>query len=95
MLMAVLEESTTYQYLIKKGMDQGRNEGRNEGWNEGLQALRKIVVHSGTRRFGVPSTEKIASLQKIEDINRLELLAERIYEVQNWDELFAEQSDNR
>ena len=92
----LLEESTTYQYLIKKGMDKGRDEGRDEGFQSGreigLHALRKIVVNNGTRRFGIPSPEKIASLQKIDDINRLELLAERIFEAQNWDDLLAEQS---
>ncbi len=82
----LLEESTTYQYLINKGMDQGRNEG--------LQALRKIVLNGGTRRFGVPPTEKVASLQKIEDINRLALLVDRISEARSWDDLIADYSGN-
>ena len=85
-LNMLLEESTTYQAVLNKGMVKGKAEGRAEGTIEGEH---KVLLRQGTKRFGPPSPEMAASLKAITDTERLERLSERILDVGNWDELLA------
>lgn len=83
-LNMLMEESTTYQWIVQQGVAKGRNEGRNEGRTE---EAKKLLLRQGTRRFGVPSSVSVAALNEIADLNRLEQLADRIFDATSWDDL--------
>lgn len=74
-----LEESTTYQWILRKGVDKGV-----------VEEARRIVVSLGTKRFGAPPTPaQVAALDAVADRERLERAIERVYATAGWDELFA------
>lgn len=68
-----MHESDTYMAIIDEGREK---EAKN------------IILRMGQKRFG-PANETIrARLAAIEDIDRLEALAERLLDVNGWDQLF-------
>jgi len=67
-----MEESTTYQAIIRKGR---------------LAEARHILVRLGQKRFGPANDATTATLNAIDDVQRLEELTERVLEVANWQEL--------
>ncbi len=69
-----MKESSTYQLII----DEGR-----------AQEARTMLLRQGTKRFGPPSPEARSTLEEISDIGRLEVLGERLLDVESWDELLA------
>jgi len=77
-----MQESTTYQAILR----EGRNEGLIEGRITGEQQL---LVRQGTKRFGKPDTPILAAIEAIRDVERLEALGERILDpdVRDWDNL--------
>lgn len=87
-LSMLIEDSTTYQEILGKGLKQGREEGREEGLERGrLEASRNVLLRQGTKRFG-PAPEPIASaLGAIADLAQLERLAERILDATGWEDL--------
>jgi len=85
-----MQESTTYQAILREGREEGRNEGRNEGLIEGrITGEQQLLVRQGTKRFGKPDTPILAAIEAIRDVERLEALGERIVdpEVRDWSEL--------
>jgi len=81
-----MQESTTYQAILREGRNEGRNEGLIEGRITGEQQL---LVRQGTKRFGKPDTPILAAIEAIRDVERLEALGERILDpdVRDWDNL--------
>lgn len=76
-----LEDSTTYQWILEKGVAQGVAQGRS-------QEARRLLLAQGRRKFGfVQQAETV--LQAIDDSERLERMAERIFDASNWDDLLA------
>jgi predicted transposase YdaD len=73
-----MKESVTYQAIV----DEGRAEGR-------ITEARAILLRQGQKRFGPPTAEMRAALEAITSIERLELLAERLLDVESWQELLA------
>jgi hypothetical protein len=69
-----MEESTTYQAIIRKGR---------------LSEARHILLRLGQKRFGQVDDATESFLNAIDDVQRLEELSERVYEVANWQELLA------
>jgi hypothetical protein len=67
-----MEESTTYQAIIRKGR---------------LSEARHILLRLGQKRFGATDEVTEAFLNAIDDVQRLEELTERVYEVSSWQEL--------
>jgi hypothetical protein len=67
-----MEESTTYQAIARK---------------ERLAEARHILLRLGGKRFGPVDDTTAASLNAIDDIQQLEELSERVYDVANWQEL--------
>jgi hypothetical protein len=61
---------------------EGRVEGR-------VTEAQEILLRQGTKRFGPPTEEARAALEGITAIERLELLTERLLDVESWDELLA------
>ncbi len=74
-----MEESTTYQAILRKGQERGRCEG-----------VRETLLLLGTRKFGsaAPEGARVA-IEAITDPARLAALTERILDVNTWDELLA------
>jgi hypothetical protein len=53
------------------------------------EEARVILLRQGTKRFGPPSADVRAALEAITDVEQLETLADRLLDVENWDELLA------
>lgn len=81
-----MEESVTYQAILRRGRSEGRTEGRSEGRSEEAAAL---VLRLGTRKFGVPAADQLAALSAITTLDRLHDLADRVLTATSWDELLA------
>jgi predicted transposase YdaD len=62
-----MHQSTTYQRILR----EGRNEGR-------LTEERRFLRRLGTHRFGEPDPAVAATLDGIQDVDRLEALGERV-----------------
>jgi predicted transposase YdaD len=73
-----MKESTTYQAILQ--------EGRIEG---GIAEAQRILLRQGTKRFGEPDATTVATLEAIQDIDRLEALIERTLDfgIRDWDGL--------
>jgi len=85
-LNMTLEDSTTYQLVLQRG--ETRGEARGEARGQVVQTHR-ILLALGRKRFGpVPETTE-AALQAITDRERLERMAERIFDASGWDDLLA------
>jgi hypothetical protein len=67
-----MKESTTYQEIIQEGR---------------LAEARHILLRLGQKRFGPADDTTESFLNAIDDVQRLEELSERVYEVANWQEL--------
>ena len=74
-----MEESVTYQKILKKGRAEGRTE-------EAKRFLKRL----GSRRFGKPQPLIEAAIDAIADLDRLEQLSDRVIEVTAWEELLAQ-----
>ena len=67
-----MKESSTYQYIL--------NEGRAD-------EARRMFLRLGRKRLGEPDAETQAILDAITAIEQLEVLADRLFEVETWQEL--------
>jgi hypothetical protein len=70
----VLEDSTTYQGLIRRGAIRGQQ---------------NALLTLGRKRFGEPTPDVEAKLKAVTDLPRLERMTDRILDVTGWDELLA------
>jgi predicted transposase YdaD len=87
-----MQESTTYQAILKEGRQEGLVEGRNEGLIEGrITGEQRLLVRQGTKRFGEPDATTLAAIEAIRDIERLEALGLRIVDsdVHDWNNLLG------
>jgi hypothetical protein len=77
-----MQESVTYQAILRKGRSEGLIEGR-------VNEAQRLLLRLGAKRFGEPSAPTLATLEAIQDIDRLEVLGERILDadLQSWDAL--------
>jgi predicted transposase YdaD len=77
-----MQESATYQAILRRGRNEGVVEGR-------IREAQRLLHRQGTKRFGEPDAGTAAALEAIQDIDRLETLCERILDadLQSWDEL--------
>ncbi len=69
-----MKESVTYQAILEEGE---ANEAR------------KILLLLGRRRFGEPSSEAVAALDGVTDVQKLEELAVRLLQATSWQELLG------
>lgn len=70
----ILEDSITYQWLLRKGRTKG---------------AQGMLLRQGSRRFGPPSELVEATLVAITDEERLGRLSDRIFDATGWDDLLA------
>ena len=85
-----MQESTTYQAILREGRKEGLIEGRNEGLNEGrVREARRLLLRQGIKRLGEPDTATVAALEAIQDIDRLEFLHDRALDpgIHDWEAL--------
>jgi predicted transposase YdaD len=90
----VLELSSTYQALMKEGLEKGIELGREQGREQGLeqgkeQALRASLLRIGEKRLGKPTETVLTTLGNVRDSALLEQLLDAILEAESWDELLA------
>ncbi len=81
-LSMTLEDSTTYQLILNKGLAQGEARGA-------LTEAQNLLLLQGRKRFGAAAPPTEAALRAIEDRPRLERMAERIFDATGWDDLLA------
>lgn len=83
-----MEESVTYQAILREGKTEGRAEGKAEGKAEGrAEEARAIVIRLGTQRFGAPNKRTAAAIKSVASLERLEILSDRLLFVSSWHEL--------
>jgi len=72
----ILEDSTTYQGLMRRGEARGRQD---------------TVLEMGETRFGHPDPLAVAAVRAISDVARLQRLARHVLNATGWDDLLAAQ----
>lgn len=75
-----MRDSTTYQAIL----DEGRAEGEIKGRGEEAQ---KLLLRLGRKHLGEVDAAVEAAVRSITDVERLELLIERVSEVASWQDL--------
>ena len=91
-----MEESSFYQLILQRGEERGEERGRQEGIALGerrgqWRGTRQTILRMGRRKLGEPTPEQLARLEAIEELERLERIADRILDdIRTWDELLAE-----
>jgi len=75
-----MKESTTYQAIL----EEGRSEGRSEG---AVTEARKLLRLLGDDAFGVPDARTAAQIERLNDLERLELLLKRARSATSWKDL--------
>jgi predicted transposase YdaD len=80
-----MQESTTYQAILREGRNEGLTEGR-------IKEARRLLLRQGTKRLGEPDAASAAALEAIQDIDRLEVLHDRAFDpgIRDWTELLRE-----
>jgi predicted transposase YdaD len=73
-----IEESWVYQDIFTKGRAEGE-----------VEEARKILLGLGRKRLGEPAERVLAEVAAISDLDRLDLLLDRLLDVSTWDELLA------
>lgn len=73
----------------EEGREKGREEGREEGRHLGeVDGARLVLLRQGRQKFNKPPTRKQErELAAIDNLGRLESLAERLLKVDSWAEL--------
>lgn len=80
--VAQMKESMTYQKILADGREEGRLAGET---NE----ARSLILRLGARRFGAPPGWVAERLATLPDLAALEALADRLLEVESWQELLG------
>ncbi len=77
-----MDESVTYQAIIRKGEAKGKAEGE-------VSEAQRILLRLGTREFGNPDASTKAAIAEILDCERLEALIEHMGHVKGWKHLLG------
>jgi predicted transposase YdaD len=83
-----MKESSTYQAIVQEGRQEGLVAGA-------VQEARKLLLRLGSKQLGRPSARTQAALAKIDDLDRLEALIERLETVESWQGLLAKAAAER
>ena len=85
-----LEDSSTYQMILEKGIAKGEARGVALGEARGeARAARSHIARLGAKRFGPAPKSFETKLNSVGDLPRLERMVERILDAQGWDDLLA------
>lgn len=77
-----MEESVTYQAILRKGEAQGEVKGQ-------AKEARKFLLLQGSSRFGEPTPEVAAAVNALADVEKLEQLGVKLLHVSSWQELLG------
>ncbi len=83
--MSILEDSSVYQLIVRKGLEEGRQLGMEQGRQE--EAAR-LLLHQLARRCGPLSEAQCASIRAL-DLQRLEQLADAVLDFHGPADLIA------
>jgi predicted transposase YdaD len=100
-----MEESTFYQLILQRGEERGIALGEQRGIALGEQrgialgesqgraaGARQTILRLARRKLGEPTPEQLARLEAIADLDRLEQIADRMFnDIRTWDDLLAEE----
>ena len=84
--MLDLSESTTYQAILREG--EAKGEARGEARGEVI-GKRSLLLRMGSKRLGAPGRSQIARVEALTSVSELDRLADRILDVESWDDLLA------
>jgi hypothetical protein len=70
-----MRESSTYMGIIEDGQ---------------IEEAKKIILRQGRKRFGPPSEGVVATVNALQNLERLESLSDRLLDVDTWEELLAQ-----
>jgi predicted transposase YdaD len=87
-----MEESVTYQKIIRKGEALGEARGEVRGK---IEEARKLLLLQGRSRFGEPPPEALAALAAFTDVSELEELGVRLLRASSWQELLGSNGASR
>jgi hypothetical protein len=73
-----MRDSVTYQAIPEEGLAEGRAE-----------EARNLLLLAGRKRLGETNAATLATVEALSEVERLEALILRLFEVETWDELFA------
>ncbi len=93
-LSMTLEDSTTYQLILNRGVKQGVQQGVAQGIQQGVAQgasaeAQRLLLLLGVNRFGAASTDTERAIQAITDRDRLERMVLRILQATTWDDLLG------
>lgn len=74
----LLEDSTTYQEILQKGLSQGQTNGQ-----------KTTLLRQGNLKFGKPSSEILERLNRVNSPASLDQLADRILQTNSWEDFLA------
>jgi predicted transposase YdaD len=77
-----MEETVTYQAIVKRGLQQGMQQGT-------VAEAKRFLFLAAQPRLGSPTSAQQAAINAISDVGRLEAMAPRIHSASNWDELLG------
>jgi predicted transposase YdaD len=84
-LAKVLEDSSTYQDTIRRGMEKGLSKGLSQGRMAGQLEL---LIRLGTEKFGPPADAVISRLNAMTDAVQIDRVATRLLRATSWNDLF-------
>ncbi|MGL6076287.1 MAG: hypothetical protein ACRC8S_19200 [Fimbriiglobus sp.] len=77
-LSMLLEDSTTYQHILARGLARGLT-----------REAQSLLLKLGGKRFGVATAEIESTIRNISDYDRLQRIADRLFDATTWDDLLA------
>ena len=80
-----MQESTTYQAILREGRKEGLIEGLNEGR---VSEAQRVLLLQGEVRFGAPDESIRTNIEAIRDVEHLERISRRIVDtsIRDWDQ---------
>jgi len=78
----VFEDSSMVQEVFKRGEQAGAEHGA-------VAQARKGLIRQGRLKFGQPDAATVAAVESIIDLDRLDILSERLLVVNSWTDLLA------
>ena len=81
-----IEESSVYQDIFAKGEAKGLVDGLIAGR---IEEARQAVLQVGRKKLDQPDDEIRERIAAIDNVDRLNALLERIFDVSSWDELLS------
>jgi predicted transposase YdaD len=90
-----MEDSVTYQAMVRRAIEKGMREGLQAGRQEGVSTGRAIEARSvirriGTRQLGPIPVELSVKLEAIADPDQLDSLIDRVLVISSWKDLLSD-----